>query len=51
MRVVKYPLTLGIKISEDQRRKIEQIAECKQISLGEAARSLIDVGIKAKGTV
>ena len=51
MRPVKYPLTLGIKISEYQRRKIEQLAEREQISLGEAARSLLDVGIEANGTV
>lgn len=49
MRPVRYPLTLGIKISEEQRKKIERISESKQMTIGEVVRELLDSGLAARG--
>jgi len=45
----KYVLTqaLALRLSETQREKIEDLADRKDISLGEAARMLIDKGLAA----
>jgi hypothetical protein len=41
--------TLSIKISKTQRSVIEDFAERGELSIGQAARELMDAGIAAKG--
>jgi hypothetical protein len=49
MRPIRYPSSLALKLGEDQRRMVEKLAEQEKTSLGEAARELLDLGIKARG--
>lgn len=51
MRQTKYPQSLVTKITEHQRKAIEHLAETQNLGLGEAARELLDAGIKARGLV
>ncbi len=48
MRVVKYSAQLALKLEPRQRHAVEKLAE-QGMSLGEAARELLDAGIKARG--
>jgi hypothetical protein len=49
LRVVKYSLQLAIKIEPTTRKIIENLAERENLSLGEAARELLNAGIAARG--
>lgn len=43
-RPTKYPKSLALMLTKDQREAIEQIATDEGLTLGEAARALIDTG-------
>jgi hypothetical protein len=45
----KFHRTLTAKITDRQRTAIENMAEVGDLSIGEAARVLLDAGMKAKG--
>ena len=45
MRKVNLNQGLAMKLTPELRESIERIAEQKEISLGEAARMLIDAGL------
>ena len=47
MRKVNFVQSLSIKVSENQRRTLERIAQKKDCTLGEASRFVIDAGLKA----
>jgi len=49
MKPVAYPASLALKLGEHQRRAVEKLAEREKMSLGGAARVLLDAGIKARG--
>jgi hypothetical protein len=49
MKTVQYGRTLTIKISDNQRKIIQQISERKEETLGSATRLLIDAGIASLG--
>ncbi len=49
MRKVEYNEQLTIKLSKEQRRIVEALADRQESSLGSAARFLIDRGISAAG--
>jgi hypothetical protein len=51
MQRVRLRDSLNLKLLPDQRRAVEILAEKEFVSLGEAARMLLDVGIEAKGIV
>jgi len=40
---------LALKLEHRQRQAIESLAETAKLSLGEAARELLDEGIRARG--
>jgi hypothetical protein len=46
MKQIIYHETLTIRITDMQRRTIEQLADEERLSLGEAARTLLDAGIE-----
>ncbi len=39
--------SLSLKLSEAQRKAIEDLADQREIALGEAARTIIDAGLEA----
>ena len=47
MRKVILSQSLALRLSEPQRRAIEHLADTREIALGEAARAIIDAGLKA----
>ena len=47
MHKVMFNQSLSIKLSEQQRRNIERIAEKQNWTLGESARYVLDNGFKA----
>ncbi len=49
MRAVKYTAQLALKLEPQTRRVVEMLAEKEQVSLGEAARELLNAGIEARG--
>jgi hypothetical protein len=49
MKKRNYIETLCVKISKEQRSIIEGLANRDDLSIGEAARELLDLGIKARG--
>jgi len=49
MRKVRLRESLNIKLLPEQRSAVETLAEQKSLSLGEAARELLDAGIAARG--
>lgn len=49
MQKAKFHKTLTAKITDRQRAAIENVAEVGDLSIGEAARELIDLGMKARG--
>lgn len=49
MNRTKFPKTLTAKITDRQRAAIENLAENEDLSIGEAARVLLDAGIQARG--
>ena len=49
MIYTKFPASLALKLSQNQRRVVERMAEQEKKSLGEAARELLDAGIEARG--
>lgn len=49
MQKTKFHKTLTAKITDRQRTAIENMAEVGDLSIGEAARVLLDAGMKAKG--
>lgn len=49
MREVRFSASLAIKLEPIARRAVEELALEKHISLGEAARALINAGIEARG--
>lgn len=49
MRPRKFVETITFKLSRTQRTTVETLAERNEISIGEAARELLDAGIKARG--
>jgi hypothetical protein len=51
MKQVKLQASLAIRLTAHQRRAVELLAEQEEMSLGEAARELLDEGIRARGLV
>lgn len=49
MKPIKYTAQLALKLERRQRQAIEFLAETAELSLGEAARELLDEGIRARG--
>jgi hypothetical protein len=49
MRKRTFIETLCVKISKSQRFAIERLADQNELSIGEAARELMDAGLKAMG--
>jgi len=49
MRKVEFNEQLTTRLSKEERQIVEKIAEQKDMSLGQAARYLMDAGIKALG--
>lgn len=49
MRAIKYPASLALRLENQQREAVEQLAWQKRITLGEAARELLNAGIEARG--
>lgn len=49
MRKRTFIETLTVKISKPQRAAIEALAESRELSIGEAARELLNAGIEARG--
>jgi len=49
MKCVRFSASLAIKVSPEIRRAVELLAERRQMSLGEAARELLSLGIEARG--
>ena len=49
MKRTQFPQTLTAKITDKQRTAIENLAENGELSIGEAAREILDAGIKARG--
>jgi hypothetical protein len=45
MRIPKLNSSLAMKMSETQRRAIESLSEKEEVSLAEAARTILDSGI------
>jgi hypothetical protein len=43
---VNYPLSLCIKVSDTQRRSVERLAQKNNTTLGDAARTILDLGLK-----
>lgn len=48
MKPVKYTAQLALKLEPYQRKAIEKLAG-DEMSLGEAARALLDAGIRSRG--
>jgi hypothetical protein len=40
--------TVTFRASREQRAAIDQLADCEQMSVGEAAREFLNLGIKAR---
>jgi hypothetical protein len=51
MNQIKLPASLAIRLAAHQRRAVELLAEQEEMSLGQAARILLDEGIRARGLV
>jgi hypothetical protein len=49
MKPVRFTAALAIKLEPNTRRAVESLAAKNQMSLGEAARVLLNAGIVAKG--
>ena len=49
MKQVRLLYSLNIKLLPEQRRILEETADQKGISLGEAAREFLDAGFSAMG--
>jgi hypothetical protein len=49
MKGVKLSESLAMKLAPAQRRAVELLAEKEQMSLGEAARTLLSDGMEARG--
>lgn len=45
---MKYPASIAIKLESNTREAVERLADQQKISLGEAARELLGLGIKAR---
>jgi hypothetical protein len=46
---VRYSAQLAVKLEPKTRKVVEDLAERRKMSLGEAARELLNAGIAAKG--
>ena len=51
MKQIKYSASLAMKLTPEQRRAVELLAEREGISLGEAARELLSEGVKTRGII
>jgi hypothetical protein len=49
MKPVKYSAQLFFKVEPQKRAVVEKIAAVEGLSLGQAARQLLDAGIAARG--
>lgn len=49
MRQERLSDTLSFRITMNQRTRLERLSEIEKMSLGEAARELIDAGMRARG--
>jgi len=49
MRKVEFGEQLTMRLSKEERAIVERLADQKEMSLGEAARYLLDCGIEAAG--
>jgi hypothetical protein len=49
LKKVKYSASISLKLLPSMRMAIETLGEREAISLGEAARELLQAGIQAKG--
>jgi hypothetical protein len=51
MKPRKFIESISFRLSHSQRIAVQRIAEEEELSLGEAARALLDEGLKARGMV
>lgn len=49
MRPIRYTASLALKLEKHQREAVEQLAYQERVTLGEAARELLNAGIVARG--
>jgi hypothetical protein len=49
MRPIRYTASLALKLEKHQREAVERLAYQERTTLGEAARVLLDEGIRARG--
>lgn len=50
-RPINLPVCLTLRLGEHQRNVLEELAAEKRITLGEAARELLNDGMRARGLV
>jgi hypothetical protein len=48
-RIRKFTEGIAFRIPEQTRKAIEKLAEKEQLGIGEAARSLLNEGLKSRG--
>lgn len=46
MTKVQFPMTLCFKVSDVDRRAVERLSQRNNTTLGEAARAILDLGLK-----
>ena len=49
MRKRKFTEEIAFRISEEQRTIIQRLADTEELGIGEAARALLDEGMRARG--
>lgn len=49
MKQTRYPQVLSTKLTKEQRTYIENLAEVRKLSIGEATRLLLDEAIRSRG--
>jgi hypothetical protein len=49
MKPIRYTSSLAMKLEPATRKAVERLAKKENLSLGGAARELLDAGIRAKG--
>jgi len=49
MRKRKFTTELAFRLSEAQRDAIRRLSDAEELGIGETARMLLDLGLKAKG--
>jgi|BarGraIncu01122A_1022018.scaffolds.fasta_scaffold07964_2 hypothetical protein len=49
MKPRKYVDSITFRLSLKQREAVQQLADMEELSIGEAARALLDAGMRTKG--